>query len=208
MTIWRQRWRQTQLARAFGKAARAGNDPLQTRPVPRLTRSLLIHRGDPLAAASISGVQDIMQSRPVTQPPVQGLRVNNVALATGDLDASIAWYETVLGFTVTERGRFDAVGADFAMIEAAGMRIELVSRPQAEHRRVDRTPAPHHLDVLGYKAIVFETDDLPAATAALRQHGVELVWSDQPLNAERSSTMLRDPEGNLINIFGPRRAAA
>ncbi|MFM0227329.1 VOC family protein [Paraburkholderia dipogonis] len=149
-----------------------------------------------------------MQTSPVTQAPLQGLRVNNVALATGDLDASIAWYEKVFGFVVSERGRFDAVGADFAMIEAAGMRIELVSRPYAEHQRVDRTPAPHHLDVLGYKAVVFETDDLAAATAALRQHGVELLWADQPLNAGRSSTMLRDPEGNLINIFGSRRVAA
>lgn len=149
-----------------------------------------------------------MQDSSGARPPVQGLRIDNVALATSDLNASIAWYETVLGFTVIERGRFDAVGADFAMIEAAGVRIELVSRPYAEHQRVDRTPPPHHLDVLGYKAIVFETDDLAAATATLRQHGVEFLWADQPLNAERNSTMLRDPEGNLINIFGPRRAAA
>ncbi|ACD15845.1 VOC family protein [Paraburkholderia phytofirmans] len=147
-----------------------------------------------------------MQDSSGARPPVPGLRLDNVALATGDLNASIAWYETVLGFTVIERGRFDAVGADFAMIEAAGVRIELVSRPYAEHQRVDRTAPPHHLDVLGYKAIVFETDDLAAATATLRQHGVEFLWADQPLNAERSSTMLRDPEGNLINIFGPRRA--
>lgn len=149
-----------------------------------------------------------METSSVAKPPVSGLRINNVALATGDLNATIAWYETVLGFVVTERGRFDAVGADYAMIEAAGVRIELVSRPHAEHQRVDRTPPPNHLDVLGYKAIVFETDDLAATTAALTRHGVEFVWANQALNAERSSTMLRDPEGNLINLFGPRRETA
>ncbi|MFM0335968.1 VOC family protein [Paraburkholderia fungorum] len=149
-----------------------------------------------------------METGSVAKQPVSGLRVNNIALATGDLNATIAWYEAVLGFVVTERGRFDAVGADYAMIEAAGVRIELVSRPHAEHQRVDRTPPPHHLDVLGHKAIVFETDDLAAATATLAQHGVEFVWANQPLNAERSSTMLRDPEGNLINLFGPRRESA
>ena len=149
-----------------------------------------------------------MQTASVEHPPVPGLRVSNVALATRDLEATIAWYAKVLGFAVTERGRFDAVGADYAMIEAAGVRIELVSRAHAEHRRVDRTPPPNHLDVLGYKAVVFETDDLAAATAALKQHGVELLWADQPLGATRNSTMLRDPEGNLINIFGPRRPLA
>jgi glyoxylase I family protein len=142
----------------------------------------------------------------VTTPPVSGLRINNLALATGDLNNAIAWYEKVFGFVVTERGHFDAVGADYAMIEAAGVRIELVSRPHADPQRVDRTPPPNHLDVLGYKAVVFETDDLAAATATLTQHGVEFLWANQPLNEARSSTMLRDPEGNLINVFGPRRA--
>jgi glyoxylase I family protein len=151
---------------------------------------------------------EVMKTASVAKPPVSGLRVNNVALATGDLNATIAWYEAVLGFVETERGRFDAVRADYAMIEAAGVRIELVSHPHAEHQRVDRAQPPHHLDVLGYKAIVFETDDLAAATATLTQHGVEFVWANQPLNAERSSTMLREPEGNLINLFGPRRETA
>lgn len=149
-----------------------------------------------------------MEAGSVAKPPVSGLRVNNVALATGDLNPTIAWYEAVLGFVVTERGRFDAVGADYAMIEAAGVRIELVSRAQTAHQRVDRTSPPDHLDVLGYKAIVFETDDLAAATAALTLHGVEFVWTNQPLNAQRSSTLLRDPEGNLINLFGPRHQTA
>jgi glyoxylase I family protein len=32
---------------------------------------------------------------------------------------------------------------------------------------------------------------------------VDMVWADQRLSAKRRSTMLRDPEGNLIHIFGP-----
>ncbi|MBB5424452.1 hypothetical protein QF000_006928 [Paraburkholderia atlantica] len=32
---------------------------------------------------------------------------------------------------------------------------------------------------------------------------VDMVWADQPLSAERRSTLLRDPEGNLIHIVGP-----
>lgn len=144
-----------------------------------------------------------MYSARLTPPPARGLRLNNLALAVGDLETMIEWYESRLGFVVTERGRFDAVGADYAMIETAGIRIELVSRPGVSPRPADRTPPPDHLGALGFKAVVFETDDLPAATAALAEHGVEMVWADQQLTAERRSTMLRDPEGNLIHIFGP-----
>jgi hypothetical protein len=34
----------------------------------------------------------------------------------------------VPGFTVAERGRFDAVDANYAMIERGGLRLERVSR--------------------------------------------------------------------------------
>ncbi|MGF6936676.1 hypothetical protein OKW41_005838 [Paraburkholderia sp. UCT70] len=57
--------------------------------------------------------------------------------------------------------------------------------------------------LLGLKAMMFETDDLEAITALLTEHQVDMVWADQPLSAERRSTLLRDPEGNLIHIFGP-----
>jgi glyoxylase I family protein len=136
-------------------------------------------------------------------PPAKGLRLNNFAVAVSDLKAMTEWYETRLGFVVTERGRFDAVGADYAMIEAFGFRIELVSRPSKVERPVDRTPLPDHLGVLGFKSLVLETDDLAAATDALAQHGVEMLWGNQPFTATRHSTMLRDLEGNLIHIFGP-----
>ncbi len=63
---------------------------------------------------------------------------------------------------------------------------------------------PDHLNVLGWKALVLETDNLPATTAFLVEHNVEMIWADQQLADDRRSTMIRDPEGNLINILGPR----
>jgi len=132
------------------------------------------------------------------------LRFNNVAVAVADLERAIAWYGDVLGFTVAERGRFDAVGADYAMIDGAGIRIELVSRGGEGATPVDRTAPPHHLDVLGWKALVLEADDLPAMTAHFADKGAEMLWADMPISADRRGTMLRDPEGNLVHIFGPQ----
>jgi glyoxylase I family protein len=136
--------------------------------------------------------------------PVAGLKLNNVALAVGALPKAVQWYERVLGFTVAERGRFDAVGADFAMLDGAGLRVELVSRKGTVRQTADRTAPPDHLYVHGWKALVLETDDLPAATTALLAHEVDIVWADQPVSADRRSTMIRDCEGNLIHVFGPR----
>ena len=132
------------------------------------------------------------------------LRFNNVALAVSDLERAVAWYGDVLGFTLAERGRFDAVGADYAMIGGAGLRIELVCHTGGDFTPVDRTVPPHHLDMLGWKALVLEIDDLPAATARFAERGAEMVWADMRISVDRRGTMLRDPDGNLIHIFGPR----
>ncbi len=131
------------------------------------------------------------------------LRFDNIAIAVGDLPAMIAWYENVLGFVCAERGAFEAVGALYAMMDGAGVRIELVSRAEAR-TLVDRTAPPNHLDVLGLKAIVLQTDELKTVTHELSTHGVEIIWANMQLSTDRHSTLIRDPEGNLINIFGPK----
>ncbi|WP_028219805.1 VOC family protein [Paraburkholderia oxyphila] len=144
-----------------------------------------------------------MNTSQTSLPEVGKLRLNNFALAVGDLDRMVSWYVKVLGFEVTERGRFDAVGAAYAMLDGMGFRLELISRPGTRNKRpVDRTVPPDHLDVLGWKALVLETQDLPVTTAALSEQGVDIVWAELPLSPAMQSTMIRDPEGNLINIFG------
>ncbi|MDN0076700.1 transposase [Crenobacter sp. SG2303] len=70
------------------------------------------------------------------------LRLNNVALAVTDLEAMISWYQNAFGLQVEERGHFDPVNADFAMLTGDGFRRELVSRAGGEHRPADRSAPP------------------------------------------------------------------
>lgn len=84
--------------------------------------------------------------------PVQSLptllRFDNIAIAVGELTMMAARYEDALGVVVSERGTFEAVGAAYAMLDGAGVRIELVCRA-APRIAVDRTAPPEHLYVLG-----------------------------------------------------------
>lgn len=133
-------------------------------------------------------------------------RFNNMALAVADLRAMVWWYRRVLGLRLVGQGRFEGVGADFAFLQGYGFRLELVSRTDAQHRPVDRAEPPFHLDDLGWKALVLETADLDALEMRLEKNAVECVWSRAPLTETRRSTMIRDPEGNLIHVFGPETA--
>ena len=140
------------------------------------------------------------QSQQRTAAPA--LRLNNIALAVANLDAMVAWYVEALGFVVAAKGHFDAVGADYAMLDGMGFRLELVSRIGTAKVAVKRTPPPEHLDETGWKALVLESADLAATTATLARHDVEIVWAQAQLTPDISSTMIRDPEGNLIHILG------
>lgn len=141
------------------------------------------------------------QSHQATIAPA--LRLNNIALAVADLDAMVDWYVEVLGLVIAARGCFDAVGADYAMLDGKGFRLELVSRIGTPKVAAKRTPPPEHLDETGWKALVLESVDLASTTDTLARHDVEIVWAQAQLTPAISSTMIRDPEGNLIHILGP-----
>ncbi len=128
-----------------------------------------------------------------------GLALNNIAIAVDDPEAMADWYGRYLGFTVASSGRFDAVGADYIMMQAPGFQIELITRDSPKVP-VDRADPPDHLDTLGLKALVFDVDSLPEMTETLQGAGVEIVWALEPLFPDRRSTLIRDPEGNLVNL--------
>ncbi|WP_321918058.1 MULTISPECIES: VOC family protein [Paraburkholderia] len=143
---------------------------------------------------------DTAHFQPATATPA--LRLNNIALAVANLDAMATWYVEVLGLVIAARGHFDAVGADYAMLDGMGFRLELVSRPGTPKVAAKRTPPPEHLDETGWKALVLESGDLAGTTASFARLGVEIVWAQAQLTPTISSTMIRDPEGNLIHILG------
>lgn len=130
------------------------------------------------------------------------LRFYSFVLAVADLDAMRGWYGRVLGMAEMLAGESAADGTRFAMLEGAGTRIELVERHGAVVPATMPDP-PTHLDETGWKTLDLETDDLAALDAHLRAEGVTILQSALPLSPRRAMTTIRDPEGNLIAIFGP-----
>ncbi|HHK9461670.1 MAG: VOC family protein [Delftia acidovorans] len=132
---------------------------------------------------------------------IDRLRFENIAISVSDLDRAVAWYREVLGFRDVRSGEFANVGARFAFLEGKGMSIELISTGKAQ-RPATLVEPPHHLASVGYKAIVLRTDDLAQVTQELEHAGVPIVWKLQPLTDDIAATLIRDLDGNFINIFG------
>lgn len=133
---------------------------------------------------------------------IEGLEFDNVAVSVTDLAKSLEWYQRVFGFEVVYRTFSTVVDAELVIIERDGARIELLSQRRARlHPDAPIVPGPH-LRTSGLKAIVFRTDDLEAITAYLESCDVTFEWKVQTLSADGlRSTMVRDPDGILINIL-------
>jgi glyoxylase I family protein len=134
-----------------------------------------------------------------------GIRFNNLALSVANIDKSITWYSELFGFKLTKRDFFKPVSAQVAFLERDDVRLELL-QVEGAYRIADLdVPPPDHLKRLGYKAIVFDVPDLVGFSEMLKIKNVTILWANQPLTDDGlRSTLIRDPDGNLINIFGQR----
>jgi catechol 2,3-dioxygenase-like lactoylglutathione lyase family enzyme len=136
----------------------------------------------------------------MSPPP---LRFGYMVLAVEDIAAMREWYCRVLGFTLLRTGRMEPLAAEFAILEGHGVRLELGLHLGGRPRRLPVLPSPEFMDQLGWRVLTFHADDLAALGAHLEAHGVDLAWAAKRIAPGICSTLFRDPEGNLINVFGP-----
>jgi len=128
------------------------------------------------------------------------LRADHIGLMVPDMDQAVAWYGDKLGFAVVDRWADDAIGMEWAHLEVAGTRLELVKRPGLASA-VPSTSGFHHLALV--------VDDCAASVAALHESGVEVIFA--PSHFERHDmdwAFVADHLGNVIEIISYRLRAS
>ena len=130
------------------------------------------------------------------------LSFDNIAVSVADVDRAADWYCRVFGFKQGYRTILADLKADFQVLGRDDIKIELISQEGVVRHEDASIDPPHHLGKTNIMAIVFRTDDLDATTAEIEAAGVEFVWKNQTLSEDGlRSTVLRDPDGNLVNIL-------
>ncbi len=110
------------------------------------------------------------------------------------VDAAIAWYTTHLGFTLMSNA-----APAFADVTLGSLRL-LLSGPTSSAGRAmadGARPGPG-----GWNRIHLIVDDLGAEVARLRAAGVEFR-NDVVTGPGGSQVLLKDPSGNLVELFQP-----
>ena len=131
------------------------------------------------------------------------VRPHHVGVSVADLEQSIAWYETHLGFSLEKTGEVPEDEGRMAMlVSEGGFRVELFELPGAAALPDERRHPATDLRTQGVKHVAYEVDDIEAFTTRLRALGADIVW-DLRVHDDVKVLFLRDNTGNLVELVEP-----
>ena len=123
---------------------------------------------------------------------------HHVGISVPDMDASIDWYQRVLGFTLERRYHVDSIPGEIAVLRNGPLHIELFHLAHAMALPDERREPNTDLCTHGNKHVAFAVADLAAFAAELQQRGADIVWVKQ--FAFGANAFIRDNVGNLIEF--------
>lgn len=126
------------------------------------------------------------------------LKFHHGGLSVPDLEASIEWYASALGFQVESRIEIPQIPAKVAMLRRGELRMELFEVPGAaplppERRQPNRDPHTH-----GNKHVAFAVQSIDMLVEDLRARNVDIVFVGRFKFG--TNAFVRDNAGNLIEF--------
>jgi catechol 2,3-dioxygenase-like lactoylglutathione lyase family enzyme len=117
-----------------------------------------------------------------------------------DLDATIEWYSSKLGFTVNQR--FDSHGTTFVFIVSGDVKIELLAG--ASNRQAPTDDVLTSMDPSRLHHFCIAVEDLDATVSQLRDLDVELIGGPMEVaEIGQRIAFITDNLGNIIELAGP-----
>jgi len=131
--------------------------------------------------------------------PIEINGINHFAISVADLEESVAWYERVFGFTVSNRSVIPGIGVSVCHMQGPGFLLEVFCADNSIPLPEDRKLPNRDLMTQGNKHISFGVKDARSLLPELEQLGVNVVFI-----AEVDGTygiFIHDNTGNLIEVF-------
>lgn len=117
------------------------------------------------------------------------------ALSVQNMAESVQWYSEKLGLSVVFEVRG---GVDVTVLEGEGLIVELIRDPAARPAIVARPELLYGVFKAGFLVKDFED-----TVQELRARGVQIAFGPFPArDNQRANVIVRDNEGNLLQIFG------
>jgi methylmalonyl-CoA/ethylmalonyl-CoA epimerase len=123
---------------------------------------------------------------------------HHCGISVPDIEASIAWYQQMLGFSVAKREGFGQVQIVF--MKNGDFYIELFQVAGAAPLPESRRTPDQDLRTHGTKHIAFAVDDLRKAVTILRQRGADIAMDGSDRTSGPRAVFIRDNSGVIIEL--------
>jgi methylmalonyl-CoA/ethylmalonyl-CoA epimerase len=131
------------------------------------------------------------------------VRPHHVGVSVADLEASIAWHERFLGFTLENVVPVPEDDGRVAMLVSdGGFKVELFELPGAAPLPDERRHPATDLRTHGIKHVAYEVNGIEAWQTRLQDLGADIVW-DVRVHEDVKVLFLRDNSGNLVELVEP-----
>ena len=124
---------------------------------------------------------------------------HHCGISVPDIEAAIAWYQDILGFSVIKRANIEAVPAKIAFLKHGDFHLELFqienAAPLPEERRHPNLDICTH----GTKHIAFAVPDVREFIDGMKKRGVDIAM-DVNMMEDKAMAFIRDNSGNLIEV--------
>ncbi len=135
-------------------------------------------------------------------PPVGTMRSSFAAVIVSDFDASLEWYQQVLGFEVVNRRELPERGIFQANLKREGADLEILALamavdPLALSAEVDEKTRFQGLFKIGFSVADFSEWLEWFEARAVEYHGDVVADPD----TGKRMVILKDPDGNRVQIF-------
>lgn len=135
----------------------------------------------------------------VVSTPDTEIRVTFSAVIVTDLQASVAWYNSVFGMSVKDLIT-DSAG-EIALLTSSNLEVELLQLHTAINRSTTLDGQPEGTQIQGLYKIGFLVDDMDSWLTHLNNLGIATPEVNaNPLTSKRY-ILISDPDGNLIHFF-------
>lgn len=120
------------------------------------------------------------------------------ALSVKDVDVSARWYAETFGLTIGRRST--AGDATSVLLSGKGLEVELIAFHESTLRPSPFGAGSHERGIV---KVGFVVANFEQALARLRARDVDVALGPFPARkGQRTNVLIRDPEGNLIQLFG------
>ena len=127
-----------------------------------------------------------------------------IAISVANLDSSIAWYRTLLGFRVSHAPYEPVRGLRIAFLIRGDFRLELLQAANSRPRRLALPDSSRDISLQGFTKLGFKVPNITAAADRFRQRGVPFVFGPALDTAfHERHFIVADPDGNLVQLFQP-----